>query len=456
MRINISVTKKQKAFIDAKETEVLFGGAAGGGKSYGQLVDTLIYALKYPGSKQLILRRSFSELGKSLIRASMEIFPRDIYTFNAANHMGKFKNGSIVDFGYCANESDVYQYQSAEYDQIRFDELTHFTEAQYLYLISRLRGSNGYPKQIKSSTNPGGVGHSWVKARFIDPSPAGMAFSGGEGLSRIFIPSFLSDNSFLEKNDPSYKERLLALPQKERIALLNGEWNIFEGQYFAEFSTEHHVCEPFEIPSHWRRFRTIDYGLDRLACLWIALSPDGKSYVYREFCESNLPISRAAEEILKHTPTDESIYATLAPPDLWFRTQESGKSKHRLFLEAGLNLIKTANDRECGWLAIKEMLIDKDGEGAKLQIFRNCTEIIKCLPMLKIDKLRPTDCSTEPHIITHAPDALRGYAIYRSTPPSYDEKPGPRQIWSEDIWEDYMRASESEQNYLIKKYGEPN
>ena len=102
------------------------------------------------------------------------------------------------------------------------------------------------------------------------------------------------------------------------------------------------------------------------------------------------------------------------------------------------------------------MLIDKDGEGAKLQIFRNCTEIIKCLPMLKIDKLRPTDCSTEPHIITHAPDALRGYAIYRSTPPSYEEKASPRQIWSEDIWEDFMRASESEQNYLIKKYGEPN
>ncbi len=455
MNIDLTVTKKQKAFIDSKETEVLFGGAAGGGKSYGQLVDTLIYALRYPGSKQLVLRRSFAELDKSLIRSSMEIFPRDIYTFNSSSHVGRFKNGSIVDFGYCAYESDVYQYQSAEYDQIRFDELTHFTEGQYLYLISRLRGANRFPKQVKSSTNPGGIGHTWVKERFIDPSPPGVAFSEGGGLTRVFIPSLLSDNSFLEKNDPSYRQRLMALPKKERLALLMGDWNIFDGQYFSEFSRDSHVCEPFSIPQHWRKFRTIDYGLDRLACLWIALSPEGKSYVYREFCKSNLPISHAAREILERTPEDEDIYATLAPPDLWFRTQESGKSKHILFSEAGLRLTKTGNDRESGWLAIKEMLITEQEEGARLKIFRNCTEIIKCLPMLKIDKLRPTDCSTEPHIITHAPDALRGYAIYRANPPKTINE-GERVKWSCDLMEDYLNASETEKKYLIKKYGEPN
>ena len=455
MKIDLTVTKKQKSFIDAKETEVLFGGAAGGGKSYGQLVDTLLYALRYPGSKQLILRRSFAELDKSLIRSSMEIFPRDIYSFNSSSHVGRFKNGSIVDFGYCAYESDVYQYQSAEYDQIRFDELTHFTEGQYLYLISRLRGANHFPKQVKSSTNPGGIGHNWVKARFIDPAPPGEVFSGGGGLTRIFIPSLLSDNSFLEKNDPSYRQRLMNLPRRDRLALLEGDWNIFDGQYFAEFSVAEHVCEPFKIPEHWRRFRTIDYGLDRLACLWIALSPEGKSYVYREFCESNLPISKAAEEILDRTAEDEKIYATLAPPDLWFRTQESGKSKNILFSEAGLGLTKTSNDRESGWLAIKEMLISEREEGARLKIFRNCTEIIKCLPMLKIDKLRPTDCSTEPHIITHAPDALRGYAIYRANPPT-EIKTHERARWSCDLMEDYLRANAEEQKYLIKKYGEPN
>ena len=130
MKLSLSVTKKQKQFIDSAEAEVLFGGAAGGGKSYGQMVDTLLFALRYPGSKQLVLRRTFAELDKSLIRLSLSLFPKRIYTFNSSSHTGKFKNGSCVDFGYCATENDVYQYQSAEYDVIRFDELTHFTEAQ--------------------------------------------------------------------------------------------------------------------------------------------------------------------------------------------------------------------------------------------------------------------------------------------------------------------------------------
>ena len=107
MKINLSVTKKQKKFIDAKESEVLFGGAAGGGKSYGQMVDALLFALKYPGSKQLVLRRTFAELDKSLIRTSLSIFPREIYSFNSSSHTGRFKNGSVIDFGYCAAEIDV-------------------------------------------------------------------------------------------------------------------------------------------------------------------------------------------------------------------------------------------------------------------------------------------------------------------------------------------------------------
>ena len=272
MNIKLSVTKKQKLFIDAKESEVLFGGAAGGGKSYGQIVDALLFALRYPRSRQLVLRRTFAELEKSLIRTSLALFPRDIYSFNSSCHTGKFKNGSCIDFGYCAVEHDVYQYQSAEYDCVRFDELTHFTEAQYVYLISRVRGANRYPKQIKSSTNPGGIGHSWVKARFVDAAPPSTSFTGSDGMSRIFIPSLLDDNRFLTTSDPGYKKRLLALPEREKKALLFGDWNIFEGQYFSEFSKEAHVVSPFEIPRGWRKYRTIngiftfndDDGLDYL------------------------------------------------------------------------------------------------------------------------------------------------------------------------------------------------
>ena len=453
MKLKLSVTEKQKHFIDANESEVLFGGAAGGGKSYGQMVDALLFALKYPHSKQLVLRRSFSELEKSLIRTSLALYPREIYSFNASSHTGRFKNGSVIDFGYCATENDVYQYQSAEYDVIRFDELTHFTEVQYVYLLSRLRGANSYPKQIKSSTNPGGIGHSWVKARFIDPAPHGHAFLGRDGMKRIFIPSLLDDNRFLRDGDPEYKSRLLALPEREKKALLYGDWNIFEGQYFSEFSKEKHTVEPFEIPEGWRKYRTIDYGLDRLVCLWIAISPDNFAYVYREYCESNLPISASARAINDRTPRGEDIYATLAPPDLWSRSQETGRTKASLFSEYGINFTKTSNDRETGWLAIKELLCDT-GNGARLKIFTTCTELIKCLPALSVDKLRPTDCANEPHEITHAPDALRGFAIFYARP-GEDRKSIRRTVWSADMWEDYYSASEEEKIYLKRKYGEP-
>lgn len=453
MKLNLSVTKKQKAFIDSTQSEVLFGGAAGGGKSYGQVVDALLFAIKYPTSKQLILRRTFSELDKSLIRLSLSLYPKEIYSFNQSSHTGRFKNGSIIDFGYCAAEFDVYQYQSAEYDVIRFDELTHFTESQYIYLISRVRGANDFPKQIKSSTNPGGIGHGWVKSRFVDPSPAGVGFIGDDGMDRIFIPSLLDDNAFLLKGDPKYRERLLALPEREKKALLYGDWNIFEGQYFTEFDPARHIVTPFEIPRGWRKYRTIDYGLDRLACLWIATSPDGNSYVYREFCKSNLTISQATKEILDRTPDSEEIYATLAPPDMWHRSQESGKSKAALFSEYGLNFTKTSNDRECGWLAVKEMLIGGDGRQA-IYFFSTCTEIIKCLPALTVDKIRPTDCATEPHDITHAPDALRGFAIYYTRPT--EKAKDIRCKWTYDMWEDYLGADDSGRKYLKTKYGEPN
>lgn len=453
MKLNLSVTKKQKKFIDAKESEVLFGGAAGGGKSYGQMVDALLFALTYPASKQLVLRRSFAELEKSLIRTSLALFPREIYTFNSSSHTGRFKNGSVIDFGYCATENDVYQYQSAEYDVIRFDELTHFTEAQYVYLISRVRGANHYPKQIKSSTNPGGIGHGWVKERFIDSAPPNTKFRGKDGMTRIFIPSLLSDNAYLMRGDPDYEKRLLALPKRERQALLYGDWNIFEGQYFTEFSREKHVCEPFEIPNDWRKYRSIDYGLDRLVCLWIAVSPDRSVYVYREFCESNLSISASAKEITARTPKNEDIYATLAPPDLFSRSQESGRTKASIFSEFGVNFTKTSNDRETGWLAVKELLCDTD-RPPRLKIFSQCLELIKCLPSLTVDKIKPTDCATEPHEITHAPDALRGFAIFH-TRPNESQASKKKSHWSADMWEDFYSANEEEQNYLKSKYGEP-
>lgn len=419
MNLDLTITKKQQEFISAQADEVLFGGAAGGGKSYGQLLDAMLYALKYPKSKQLILRRTYPELEKSLIRVSLELFPQKIYTYNSAKHIGRFTNGSILDFGYCDGENDVYRYQSAEYDVIRFDELTHFTEQMYLYLMSRLRGANPYPKCMKSTTNPGGVGHFWVKARFIDPSESGKIFYIKNG-TRLFIPAGVRDNGFLLGADPDYVRRLKNLCERDRRALLYGDWNVFDGQFFTEWSEEIHTCAPFVIPENWRRYFAMDYGLDMLAGYWIAVDGDGRAFVYKEVYRSGLVVSAAAELI--RSLTTEPVYAYIAPPDMWNRRQDSGRSVAEIFFEHGIVLTRAENSRVAGWFDLHEWLRPmKTAFGGKepmLKVFSCCRNLIRSLPALVVDKNNPSDASTEPHEVTHAPDAIRYFVAGRPLPAS--------------------------------------
>ncbi len=426
--MEISITKKQQAFIDSQAFETLFGGAAGGGKSYGQLVDGLLYALKYPKSKQIIFRSTFADLEKSLIRTSMNLYPLSIANYNDSKHTWKFKNGSIIDFGYIQYEKDVYQYQSAEYDVIRFDELTHFTEFMYTYMISRCRGANPYPKGIKSSTNPGGVGHNWVKERFIDIGAPNVIHTckleTGETTTRIFIPSLVQDNKFMLTYDPDYIKRLDALPEKERKALKYGNWDIFDGQFFTEFDRNIHVIEPFVIPKDWYVYFVMDYGLDKLAGYWIAIDYNNNAYVFREVYQSNLLVSQARDKIKEMT--NEDVYMYLAPPDLWNRHKETGKSTADIFAEGNVALYKTNNDRIQGWLQMKEWLKPyKDEQGcttAKLKIFNTCKNLIRCLPQVQHDAKRVGDIANEPHELTHSVDAIRGFCIYWTQEPIFVPK----------------------------------
>ncbi len=420
--MDISITEKQEQFINSEAFETLFGGAAGGGKSYGQLVDALLYALKYPKSKQIIFRRTFPDLEKSLIRVSLEFYPRKVASYNTSKHIWNFKNGSIIDFGYIDSEKDVYQYQSAEYDVIRFDELTHFTEYMYTYMISRCRGANPYPKRVKSSTNPGGVGHSWVKERFIDIGEPNeiheVTLENGKKTTVIFIPSFVQDNMFLLDNDPDYIDRLELLPEKERKALLYGDWDIFDGQFFTEFNRNIHVCTPFEIPKDWRIYRTRDYGLDMCACYWIAMDWQMNIYIYKELYESNLIVSEAAKRI--NDMTTEKITTDYAPIDLWNRNRDTGKSTADIFAENGQFLTKADNNRIQGWLAVHEWLkvfTDEQGQQtSKLHIFSNCKNLIRTLPAVQYDEKKPNDVAIEPHELTHAPDALRYFCTMWQSP----------------------------------------
>lgn len=426
MNLDLSITKKQDLFMKSEAFETLFGGAAGGGKSYGQLVDALIYALQYGKSKQIIFRRTFPDLERSIIRTSLELYPREIASYNSSKHTWTFDNGSIIDFGYIDTENDVYQYQSAEYDVIRFDELTHFTEYMYTYMISRCRGANDYPKRIKSSTNPGGVGHLWVKERFVDIGPSGeihtCRLETGQETTRLFIPSFVTDNKFLMERDPEYVKRLDALPEKERKALKEGNWDIFDGQYFKDFDRAVNVIEPFDIPDNWDKYRTLDYGLDKLACYWIAIDPQGYEYCYKELYESDLIISEAAAKILEMNGDDKIKY-TYAPPDLWNRRQDTGKNAYDIFRENGIILTKTSNNRVLGWYSVQEHLkIEKikdeqTGEEikrSKLRFFSTCRHILRTLPAIQRDEKNPNDCAKEPHELTHGPDAIRGFCIERT------------------------------------------
>ena len=206
----------------------MFGGAAGGGKSHGQLLDALRFAVLYPASRQLMLRRTLPELDRSLVPASLRLFPQAVASYKVSEHLWQFVNGSVLEFGYCDAESDVTRYQSAEYDVIRFDELTHFTESQFTYLLSRVRGANSYPKQVTSSTNPGGVGHHWVKARYIDPMRPDTVYECGGG-TRLFLPARLADNPFLQQADAGYEKRLRLLAPHDRKALLDGRGGRLSG-----------------------------------------------------------------------------------------------------------------------------------------------------------------------------------------------------------------------------------
>lgn len=453
--MKISITKKQEKFLKSDAFETLFGGAAGGGKSYGQLIDALLYALKYPKSKQIIFRSTFADLEKSLIRVSLDLYPLSIADYNSSKHTWKFNNGSIIDFGYIQYEKDVYQYQSAEYDVIRFDELTHFTEFMYTYMISRCRGANTYPKRIKSSTNPGGVGHAWVKERFIDIGEPNVIHNckleTGEEVTRIFIPSLVTDNKFMLEYDPDYIKRLDALPEKERKALKYGDWDIYDGMFFPEFKRSIHIIEPFKIPDNWNRYIAMDYGLDMFAVLFIAIDTKGKAYVYNEIHKTNLIVSEAVQTLKSYMRQNKYKYI-YAPPDLWNRNRDTGKSTAELFWEGGVDLTKASNNRIAGWLNVKEWLRIKKVrheqtgelyEDSDLKIFSNCLNLIKYLPQLQHDEKEPNDVATEPHEPTHITDALRYFCVSRTAPTkeiinkeitfNFDFERSAQRDWGEEI-----------------------
>ena len=412
--IDISTANpKQIQFFKSRKRFVGYGGARGGGKSWALQKKAILLSVNYPGIKILLLRRTYPELQENHIN-TLIVQLRNFAAYKSSDKCFTFPNGSRIKLGYCKSESDVLQYQGQEYDVIFLDEATQFTEYQFETLTATLRGANDFPKRMYLTCNPGGVGHEWVKRLFVNKK-----YRQSENADDYeFIPATVFDNKILMQKDPGYVDMLNNLSEGLRQAWRDGNWDMLAGQYFSEIDRAVHVIDPFVIPKHWRRYRSIDYGLDCLACVWVAVDELGTKYVYRVYAESDKIISEGAKDILMLSE-DEKIEYTVAPGDLWGRSQESAKSKADLFGENGLHLLKGSNNREAGWLAIKDMLKVHEtdtGRESDLKIFSSCERLIEDLPALQRDAKHPTDCMTEPHDITHVPDALRYFALQYITP----------------------------------------
>lgn len=413
--------EKQKEFLRCHNRYISYGGARGGGKSWAVRFKAAAMALRYAGITELVLRRTYPELLHNHILPLQAIL-RGVARYKETDKTFYFPNGSRIIFGYCDNDRDVNRYQGQEYDVIFMDEATHFTEFMFDRLKVCIRGTNGLPKRFYLTCNPGGVGHEWVKRLFITKSYR----TGEVPDDYTFIKATVYDNKELMEHDPEYVQQLESLPPDLRKAWLEGSWDLFAGQFFPEFTPDVHVIAPIMIQQHWRKYIALDYGTDMLAAYWIALDERGNGYVYRELYEgrdnhkgenNNGHIaSAAAERILELTSDEEQIELVLAPPDLWNKQSQTGRSTADYFDEHGLYLTKVSNDRINGWFAMKEWLRvvpDEHGEPtAKLRIFNTCQNLIRCIPALQYDEKIVNDAAKQPHEITHSNDAIRYFCVY--------------------------------------------
>jgi hypothetical protein len=398
----------QEDFLAASETDVLYGGAAGGGKSYAMLVDPLRYAHR-SAHRGLIIRRSMPEL-RELIDKSRELYPKAFVgcKYKEVEKLWNFPSGAKIEFGFLERDADVYRYQGQAYSWIGFDEITHLpTEFAWNYLASRLRTTDSeIVPYMRCTANPGGVGATWVKKRYIDPAPSYESFTGHDGLSRKFIPARLQDNPFLA-HDGRYEKMLQALPPTQRQQLLDGNWDVSEGAAFTEFVPQLHVITPFDIPISWERVKGIDYGYaSESACIWGAVDPsDGTLIIYRELYQKGLLGTELADLITNMEMSDPFSVQGVLDTACWSRTGTTGPTIGETLQRAGHKLRRADKNRIQGKIQIHEYLKVMQSGRPRIQILNTCPNLIRELQSIPLDKRNPEDVDT--HAPDHAYDALR-------------------------------------------------
>ncbi len=429
---------KQRLFHGSGAKYRLFGGAAGPGKSKALLMEAILQAHEHPGANTLLLRRTFPELEQSLLLYFKRDVPRELYeSFQESKHVVTWRNGSTTRFGYCARESDVYQYQGAEFLFIGIDELTLFTLRQWQFLTSRNRcpAAGAFPC-MAGATNPGNIGHAWVKALWIDREPApGMEHPEEyDAADYDFIPARVADNP-IYAGDEQYLKTLRALPSHLKRAFLDGDWDVFAGQYFDRFDCSRHVVRAEEIDwkPWWPRWISVDWGFEHPAAVywhaqgeWESGSAGGGRYAggeilhsaqddyqkpgqrqlrvgscgeddarrkgvvtYREYLTHRTPPRELAREIVARCVAEKIDAIYLSPDAFARRTDEASIAEQMgdVFAAAGLpRPVPADDDRVGGWMLMYQML-----DAGEWLLTENCIELIRGIPNLVRDAVRIED-----------------------------------------------------------------
>ena len=408
---------RQAEFHKSSEDYVVYGGARGGGKTCALVWEAFMWGLEHQNANMFIFRETFAALEQNVIREWKDSIPAELYRYNESKHQAKLINGTIINFGFLANLDDARKYQGANIDWIGVDELTKHTEEEIQFILSCLRSAKGYKPKFRGTCNPGGVGHLWVKDTYIIPTEYGKKVIKDEkyNITLKFIPATVYDNEVLMKNDPNYVTRLENLPEAQKQAFLYGNWDIFEGRFFGEWTEETHVIKPFEIPKEWKKYVSIDWGYsDYCDVLWHAV--DGKHiYTYRELHVKETPVRDVAYMIKSMMKYDEKISYWVGSPDMW-QTRGTGDRVHGeniagIFSKEGINWVKADNSRIVGWQVMREYMLKADDGKPRWLIFNNCTNIIRCLPLAQYDDKKIEDMATEPHEITDALDSARYFLM---------------------------------------------
>ena len=419
-------SEKQTEFLKAGTKYIAFGGARGGGKSWAVRAKAALMAVRYPGIRICIVRRTYPELRANHI-VFMKALCANVAKYTDSVHEMTFANGSVILFKYAQNEKDLDKFQGLEVDVLFLDEATQFTEEQYNMFTACVRGANAFPKRIYLTCNPGGVGHAWVKRLFID-----KVYQPGEHPEEYtFIRSRVTDNPALMKANPDYLRQLEALPPKLKKAWLEGDWDIFEGQFFEDFTDRPemykekrwtHVIDPFEIPDGWTICRSFDFGYSKpFSCAWWAVDYDGVAYRILELygCTEtpNEGVKWTADRIFAEIHRIESEHRWLkgkhingvADPAIW--NAEYGESiaetasRHQVWFDKG------DNQRLPGWMQMHYRFAFDESGYPMMYIFSTCKAFIRTIPLLQYDEHKPEDLDTTQE--DHVADETRYFCMSR-------------------------------------------